>query len=76
MELFWDIGIRLAVILENGLTISHYIYVDDTYVSTLVARYHFHLLMVLYPQHLNLIAIRGYFAYIPHDITLINEEDL
>lgn len=41
-----------------------------------MACYHFHLLMVLYPQHLNLIAIRGYFAHIPHDITLINEEDL
>ena len=44
--------------------------------STCAARHHLHQLMVLYPQQLPLIAIRGCFVHLPHDITLISEEDL
>ena len=44
--------------------------------STRVARYHLHQLMVLYSQHLPLTTIRGCFSRLPRDVTLISEADL
>ena len=50
VELFGGIGTGLAAMLEAGLTIRQYVYMDNNQVSTHVARHHFHQLMVLYPQ--------------------------
>ena len=76
MELFGGIGTGLAAVLEAGLTVRQYVYVDDSPVSTRAARHHLHRLMVLYPQQLLPTTIRGCFGRLPRDITLISEEDL
>ena len=73
MELFGGIGTGLAVVLEAGLMVRRYIYVDNSRVSTRVARYHLHQLMVLYPQQLS---PTGCFSSLPNDVTLISEADL
>ena len=76
VELLGGIGTGLAAVLEVGLTIRRYVYVDNSPVSTCVARHHIHKLMVLYPQQLSPTAIRGCFSCLPHDVTLISEADL
>jgi hypothetical protein len=62
--------------LEAGLTVKRYVYVDNSQVSTRVARHHLHQLMVLYPQQLYPTAIHGCFSRLPRDVTLISEADL
>ena len=42
VELFGGIGTGLAAILEAGLTVKRYVYVDNSQVSTRVARHHLH----------------------------------
>ena len=50
MKLFRGIGTGLAAVLEAGITVRRHIYVDNSPVSSRVARHHLHQLMVLYPQ--------------------------
>ena len=76
VELFGGIGMGLAAVLETGLTVRRYVYVDNSPVSTHVARHHLHQLMVLYPQQLHPTAICGCFSRLPHDVTFISEADL
>ena len=76
VELFGGIGTGLATVLEVGLTVRRYVYVDNSLVSTHVACHHLHQLMVLYPQQLPPTAIRGCFLRLPCDVTLISEADL
>ena len=76
VELFGGIGTGLAAVLEVGLTVRWYVYVDNSLVSTCVARHHLHQLMVLYPQQLLPNAIRGCFSCLPRDVTFISEADL
>ena len=76
VELFGAIGIGLAAVLEAGLTVNRYVYVDNSPVSTRTARHHLHQLMMLYPQQLHPTAIRGCFLRLPRDVTLISEADL
>ena len=75
MEVFGGIEIKLAAMLEAGLTVRQYVYVNNSQVSTRVARHRFHQLMMLNPQQLHLTAIHGCFAHFPHDVTLISEVD-
>ena len=63
VELFGGIDTRLAVVLEVGLTVWRYVYMDNIQLSTCVACHHFHQLMVFNPQHLHLTAIRGCFMW-------------
>ena len=49
VELFGAIGTRLAPVLEAGLTVRQYGYVNNSQVSTHIARHHFLQMMVLYP---------------------------
>ena len=72
----WGIDTSLATILEVGLTVKQYVYVDTSQLSTCVARHHLHQLMVLYPQQLPPTTIRGCFSRLPRDVTLINEANL
>jgi hypothetical protein len=76
VELFGGIGTGLAAILEASLTVTRYVYVDNSQVSTRVARHHLHQLMVLYPQQLHPTAIHGCFSSLPRDVILISEADL
>ena len=76
VELFGGIGTSLAVVLEVGFTVRRYVYMDNSQVSTRVARHHLHQLMVLYPQQLPPTAIHGCFSRLPRDVTLISEADL
>jgi hypothetical protein len=76
VELFGGITTGLAAILEAGLTVTRYVNVDNSPVSTRVARHHLHQLMVLYPQQLHPTAIHGCFSRLPRDVTLISEADL
>ena len=50
VKLLGSIGTGLAAVLEVGLTVRRYVYVDNSQVSTHVARHHLHQLMLLYPQ--------------------------
>ena len=65
VELFGGIGTRLTTILEVGLTVRRYVYVNNSQVSTRVARHHLHHLMMLYPHQLHATAIRGCFFTSP-----------
>ena len=47
VELFRGIDTGLAAVLEVGLTITRYVYMDNSQVSTHVPRHHLHQLMVL-----------------------------
>jgi hypothetical protein len=76
VEIFGGIGIGLAVLLEVGLMVRRFVYVDNSQVCTRVARHHLHHLMLLYPQQLHPIVIRGCFSRLPHDVTIISEADL
>ena len=76
MELFGGIGMGFAAMLEAGLTIRQYIYVNNSPISTRVARHYLYQLMVLYPQQLHLTAIYGCFGHLLRDATLISNEDL
>ena len=71
MELFGSIGTGLAAVLEAGLIVRRYVYVDNSQV-----RHHLRQLMVLYLQQLPPSAIRGCFSRFPRDITLISKADL
>ena len=50
VELFGGIGTGLAAILEAGLTVRWYIYVDNSQMSTRVVHHHLHQLIVLHPS--------------------------
>ena len=76
VELFEGIGTGLAVVLEVSLTVRRYIYVDNSPMSTRVARHHLHQLMFLYLQQLPPTAIHGCFSRLPRDVTVISEADL
>ena len=76
VELFGGIGTGLAAVLEAGLTVRRYVYVDNSQVSTRVARHHFHQLMGLYPHQLHPSAVRGCFTRLPRDVPLISEANL
>ena len=76
VEMFRGIGTWLAAVLEVGLTVTQYVYVENSQVSTRVARHHLHQLMVLYPQQLHPIVIHECFSRIPRNVTLISEADL
>jgi hypothetical protein len=76
VKIFGGIGTRLAAVLKAGLTVKRYVYVDNSQVSTRVARHHLHQLMLLYPQKLHSTAIHGCFSCLPRDVTLISEADL
>ena len=76
LDYFKGIGTWLAAVLEVGLTVKRYVYVDNSQVSTRVARHHLHQLMVLYPYQLYPTTIHGCFSRLPHDVTLISAADL
>ena len=76
VELFGSITTGLVAVLEAGLTVRRYIYVNISQVSTRVARHHLQQLMVLYLQQLPLTAIHGCFSRPPCHVTFINEADL
>ena len=76
VELFGGIGTGLAAVLEAGLTVRRYVYVDNSQVSIRVARHHLHQLMVKYTIQLSPHTIRGCFSHLPCDVTLISEADL
>ena len=61
VQLFGGIGTGLAAVLEVGLTVKRYVYLDNSQVSTRVGRHHLHRLIVLYPQQFHPTVIHGYF---------------
>ena len=75
VTLFGGIHIGLAAMLEVGLMIQYYVYVDNFQVSTRVVRHHLHRLMVLYSQQLEPNAECGCFSRLPRVVTRINEAD-
>ena len=74
VELYGGIGTRLAAVLEVGLMVRQYIYVDDSQVSTRVAHHQIHQLMMLYSQQLDPSAIHGCFACLPVMLHLLVRE--
>ena len=62
--------------LEAGLSIHRYVYVDNHNTVHRAARHHIAQLRARYPGQLLASAIQGCMSQLPSDIALIGEEDL
>jgi len=74
-ELFTGLGIGLAAVLEAGLSIRNYTYVDNNIIVSRAAKHHLEQLRIQYPKQLPASAIQDCMSQIPLDIALIEEED-
>ena len=76
VELFAGLGTGLAAVLEAGLSIRSYTYVDNNIMVNRAAKHHLQQLRMQYPKQLPASAIQGCMSRVPLDVTLIGEEDL
>ena len=76
MELLAGIGTGLAVVLEAGLKVRRYIYVDSGFATNRTACHHIQRLLALYPEQLPSSVIRACFGKFPRNVTLISYDDL
>ena len=76
VELFAGLSTGLAAVLEAGLSVSTYVYVDNTDMVSKAAKHHIKQLQARYPRQLPASAVQGCMSQLPGDISLIGEEDL
>jgi hypothetical protein len=76
LDLFGGISTGLAVMLEAGIPVRKYLYVERNENARRVSSHHLALLMRRYPKLLPRLAIRGYQRALPSDITLLGAQDL
>ena len=76
LELFGGIGISLAAVLQVGIKVQHYVYVDIHEAVQQVAKYHSQGLRAWFPELLTTIALLSTFSLLTDDISLILEKDL
>ena len=76
LELFGGIGTGLAVVLQAGIKVQHYVYVDINEAARQVAKHHSRGLRVRFPELLTTIALILAFFSLIGDISLILEKDL
>ena len=76
VELFAGLCTGLAAMLEAGLSIHRYVYVDNHDTVRRAARHHIAQLRARYPGQLSTSAVQGCMSQLPSNIALIGEEDL
>jgi hypothetical protein len=76
LELFGGIGTGLATVLQAGIKVQRYIYVDTDEAARQVAKHHSRGLCVWFPELLTTAAILSTFSSLIGDISLISEQDL
>jgi hypothetical protein len=76
LELFGSIGTDLIAILQAGIKVQRYVYVDTDEAARQVAKHHSRGLRVRFPKLLTTTAILSAFSSLIVDISLISEKDL
>jgi hypothetical protein len=76
LELFGGIGTSLVAVLQAGIKVQGYVYVDTDEVARQVAKHHSRGLRVRFPELLTTTAILSFFSSLTGDISLISEKDL
>jgi hypothetical protein len=76
LELFGGIGSGLVVVLQAGLKVKRYIYVDVDGVARQVAKRHSRRLRTQFPKLLATSAIKTSFSTLVGDIALVSAEDI
>jgi hypothetical protein len=76
LELFGGIGTGLAAVLQAGIKVQRYVYVDTDEAARQVAKHHSRGLRVRFLELLTTTAILSAFSSLTGDISLISEKDL
>jgi hypothetical protein len=76
LDLFGGINTGLAIVLQAGIPIRKYFYVERDEATRRVPLRHLALLMRQYPELLPRSAIRGYQRALPSKIALLGAQDL
>jgi hypothetical protein len=76
LELFGGIGISLAAVLQAGIKVKRYVYVDIDDAAQQVAKHHSWRLRVRFPDLLTTTVLLSAFSSLTGDISLISEKDL
>jgi site-specific DNA-cytosine methylase len=76
LELFGGTGSGLVAVLQAGLKVKRYIYVDVDEASRQVAKRHSRRLKTQFPELLATSAIKTSFSTLAADIALISAEDI
>jgi hypothetical protein len=76
LELFGGIGTNLAAVLQAGIKVQHYVYVDIDDAARQVAKHHLRGLRVRFLELLTTTVLLSAFSLLTGDISLISEKDL
>jgi hypothetical protein len=76
LDLFGGINNGLVTVLQAGILVRKYLYVERNETAKRVSSRHLALLMRRYPELLLRLAIRGYQRALPSNITLLGAQDL
>ncbi len=76
LDLFSGISTGLAAVLQAGIPVRKYFYVERDEAAMRVSSRHLALLMRRYPELLSRLAIRGYQRALPSNIQLLGVQDL
>jgi hypothetical protein len=76
LDLFGGINTGLVIVLQVGILIRKYLYVEKYETARRVSLCHLALLVWRYPELLPRSAIRGYHRALPSDIALLGAQDL
>ena len=76
VELFVGLSTGLVVVLEAGLSVHMYVYVDTNDMVNKVAKHHIKQLQARYPRQLPASVVQGCMSRLPGNISLIGKKDL
>jgi hypothetical protein len=76
LELFGGVDSGLVAVLQAGLKVKHYIYVDVDEAARQVAKWHSQRLRTQFPELLATSAIKTFFSTLAGDIALVSVEDI
>ncbi len=76
LDLFGEISIGLVIMLQAGILVQKYFYVERDETPRRVSSRHLMLLMRRYPELLPRLAIQGYQRALPSNIALLGVQDL
>jgi hypothetical protein len=76
LELFGGVGSGLIAVLQAGLKVKRYIYVDVDEAARKVAKQHSRRLRTQFPELLATSAIKTFFSTLAGDIALVSAEDI
>ena len=76
MELFGEVAIGLAGLLQADIKVRRYLYVDNCGLAKKVAIHHIEKLRKRFPTLLPRIATKRAFIALPSDVSLISREEI